>query len=49
MNYKNELERHKTSLTKQQYKTLQGQLRVGECEPMLRGLNKILGRVNNGR
>lgn len=39
-----ELERNKNKLTKQQYKTLKGQLKSGDKEAMLKGLNKIIRR-----
>lgn len=44
INYNLELEKHKTNLSKQQYKTLRGQIKAGDGKAMLKGLNKILKR-----
>ena len=35
-------------LTKQQYRTLKGQILAGDIDGAMRGLQKILGRVNAG-
>ena len=34
-------------LTKQQYKTLKGQIIAGDIDGAMRGLQKLLGRVSN--
>ena len=33
---------HKNQLTKQQYKTLKGQVRAGDTEGAIKGLNKLI-------
>ena len=40
-----ELKAAKWWLTKQQYKTLKGQIIAGDSDGAMRGLQKILGRV----
>jgi len=39
-----ELRKHKDHLTKQQFKTLRGQVINGDCEGAKKGLKKILNR-----
>lgn len=39
-----DLKRYKESLTKQQYRTLKGQIIAGDKEAAMKGLNKLLKR-----
>lgn len=39
-----ELKRHRSQLTKQQAKTLAGQVKAGQIMAAMKGLNKILAR-----
>lgn len=39
-----DLKQHKESLTKQQYRTLKGQIIAGYKEAAMKGLNKLLKR-----
>lgn len=39
-----DLKKHKESLTKQQYRTLKGQIIFGDKKAAMKGLNKILKR-----
>ena len=41
-----DLKRHKKHLTKQQYRTLKGQILVGDKEAAMKGLKKILKRCS---
>lgn len=43
----NELHRHRSKLTRQQFNTLKGQVKAGCHIGALNGLRKILGRVKN--
>lgn len=40
----NLLETHKPHLTKQQYRTIRGQLRAGDVEGAMKGLQKLIGK-----
>ena len=42
--YMKDLKKHKESLTKQQYRTLKGQIIFGDKKAAMKGLNKILKR-----
>lgn len=44
-NYYKSLNKYKNKLTKQQYNTLKGQIRAGDCLGALIGLNKIISRA----
>lgn len=44
MNIYQILKKHKDQLTKQQYKTLKGQVRAGDTQGAIKGLNKLLNK-----
>lgn len=39
------LKKHKKELTKAQYSTIKGQIRKGDYEAAMKGLNRLIGRV----
>lgn len=39
------LNRYKNRLTKQQYRTIKGQIKAGECEGAMKGLKRLV-KVN---
>lgn len=39
-----ELKKYKNILTKQQYKTIKGQIIAGDTEGAMKGLNKLINR-----
>lgn len=41
------LKKHKNILTKQQYKTIKGQILVGDTNGAMKGLNKLLNRKSD--
>ena len=49
MNAYIEIKRHRNRLTKQQYKTLKGQINAGNPDGALKGLENILRGNNNGK
>lgn len=46
MNIYQILKKYKNQLTKQQYKTLKGQVRAGDTMGAIKGLNKLLKKQN---
>ena len=44
MNIYQILKKYKNQLTKQQYKTLKGQVRAGDTQGAIKGLNRLLKR-----
>ena len=43
------LNRNRRRITRQQYKTIKGQILSGDADAALKGLQKILQRLENGK